>query len=387
MIINYAKFLLISIVLLPGITDNAIIASTTGLTSSTHEAIRPGLFVVSKSGDYGYINGQGELKIPFQYSVAQPFSNGLAVVKPKDINYVGYIDKSGNFIDQQRFLFASSFINEIAYASLPYNFDSEPSFVVLNKTSHGLTATHPVLGIPRSIRERMIIFTLKSNNNHLFGVVNAQGEIVVYPRKGFINSFSEGLAMAVKHTQDKNLCGYINGHGSWIIPAKYDVASNFRNGLAGVKSNNGDWKYIGHNGHVSVNVKPAVSSVGVFSEGLAVVVRNTKSGLIYGYIDEHGYLRIPFKYEFAFDFNEGLAAVEIQKKIDQVICEKWGYIDHGGKWVIKPKYDYAGNFDRGLAHVRIGKMIGPNTHGLIDRQGNWVWQTTENDSNTNKVPK
>lgn len=59
-------------------------------------------------------------------------------------------------------------------------------------------------------------------------------------------------------------------------------------------------------------------------------------------------------------FSEGLAAIEIK--------EKWGFIDSTGKEIVSFKYDYAENFNSGLAMVRTGKY--PDyTHGFIDKQG------------------
>jgi hypothetical protein len=63
----------------------------------------------------------------------------------------------------------------------------------------------------------------------------------------------------------------------------------------------------------------------------------------HGYIDETGKEVIPFKYDEAEDFSEGIALVRLN--------DKFGYIDKTGKEIIPLKYDDAFNFFGGLARV------------------------------------
>lgn len=124
-----------------------------------------------------------------------------------------------------------------------------------------------------------------------------------------------------------------------------------------------------------------------FSEGLAMVSKNGKCG----YIDQTGTVVIPCKYDSAGSFSEGLAVVSdhdgnagfINKTGTVVIPRgydlaqsfseglaavkqngKWGFIDKTGAMVIPCAYDRAGNFSEGLAAVqRNGKC------GYIDQTG------------------
>lgn len=55
---------------------------------------------------------------------------------------------------------------------------------------------------------------------------------------------------------------------------------------------------------------------------------------------------------------------------------KWGYIDKTGKYVIKPKFDFANDFVEGLAYINVGcsfdEEIGENTGGkwgYVDKKG------------------
>jgi hypothetical protein len=81
-----------------------------------------------------------------------------------------------------------------------------------------------------------------------------------------------------------------------------------------------------------------------------------------GYIDENGRLVINAQFDWAGEFNGGLAPVRVDGA--------WGYINEKGEFTIQPKFDYAENFyigDTPLAVVGVGKK-----YGYIDPSGNFV---------------
>ncbi|WP_308575635.1 WG repeat-containing protein [uncultured Fusobacterium sp.] len=82
-------------------------------------------------------------------------------------------------------------------------------------------------------------------------------------------------------------------------------------------------------------------------EGLARAKKDGK----YGYIDDNGKVIIPFEYEYAEDFNEGLAIVWKGYKLLVDDYFKCGYIDKTGKEVISIKYDDVEKFKNGIAKV------------------------------------
>ena len=72
-----------------------------------------------------------------------------------------------------------------------------------------------------------------------------------------------------------------------------------------------------------------------------------------------GNVVIPFKYDKAYDFSEGLAGVKLKGK--------WGFIDKSGKEVVPIKYGDVWAFEEGLAGVKLkGKW------GFIDKSGKEV---------------
>ena len=70
----------------------------------------------------------------------------------------------------------------------------------------------------------------------------------------------------------------------------------------------------------------------------------------WGVIDKSGKEVIPCKYDFIYDFCEGLAKVRLDGK--------YGYIDKSGKEVIPCKYDGAKFVSDGLIGVKRGKKWG-----------------------------
>src|ERR1700686_2614896 len=70
----------------------------------------------------------------------------------------------------------------------------------------------------------------------------------------------------------------------------------------------------------------------------------------YGYMDANCKMVVPARFDEAFDFTEGLAAVRADGK--------WGYIDLSGQFAIAPRFETAMEFSEGLAAVRINGRWG-----------------------------
>jgi hypothetical protein len=114
---------------------------------------------------------------------------------------------------------------------------------------------------------------------------------------------------------------------SIIIPAIYDETTGFAestDGLAGVKKN-GKWGFIDNLGTTKIPFK--YDEAGFFNEGLA----NVKTGGKYGFINKTGATVIPFKFDDASGFTDGLAYVELAGKV--------GFINKTGAFVVPAKYD------------------------------------------------
>ena len=81
---------------LADIKTNRIVAPAYDFISITEE---PNLFLASKDGKYGYLDGQGKVAIPFIYSGATAFSDGIASVSLEDSDDVILINTKGERVE------------------------------------------------------------------------------------------------------------------------------------------------------------------------------------------------------------------------------------------------------------------------------------------------
>jgi hypothetical protein len=87
----------------------------------------------------------------------------------------------------------------------------------------------------------------------------------------------------------------------------------------------------------------------------------------YGFVDiaNHFFWAIEPTYEDAHPFKEDYAAVKLNGK--------WGYINRKGEIVVKPRYDFVFDFFNGLSVVVVGEALYRDSNwGVIDREGNII---------------
>jgi len=101
-----------------------------------------------------------------------------------------------------------------------------------------------------------------------------------------------------------------------------------------------------------------ISALNIYSYGQEIKPKQNSNNK-WGYIDEKGKEVIPFKYDDAKNFSEGLAAIKHNGK--------WGFIDNRGLEIISCKYDITTPFFEGLAQVKLN-----DKYGCIDKTGKTV---------------
>lgn len=120
------------------------------------------------------------------------------------------------------------------------------------------------------------------------------------------------------------------------------------------------WGYIDPSGKIVV--KPAYEFASQFNDGYAAVQLHGK----WGYIDETGKMVVQPQFNQADPFSEGLARVVVDPDVSQYP----GYIDPTGKWAIRTEHaEYLGAFSEGLAVISVG-----GNYGFIDRTGKMIIQ-------------
>lgn len=122
---------------------------------------------------------------------------------------------------------------------------------------------------------------------------------------------------------------------------------------------NGKWGFKDENNNVVIPFQ--YDSAWPFTEGLARVEVNG----MWGFIDSTGNFAVPPRYQRVFDFSEGLAAAKDS--------DLWGFIDRTGKMVIPPQYLHATWFSsNGLAPVQVRDMNGKLIEGYINKSGQFI---------------
>jgi hypothetical protein len=152
--------------------------------------------------------------------------------------------------------------------------------------------------------------------------------------------------------------GYIDKNGTLVIQLSYDSAgwAGFSEGLAPV-SQQGKWGFI--DTHGAMVIQPQFDGAWQFVDGLAAVELGSGSNFKWGFIGKDGKYVINPQFEGTLFFHGGLAPVEVNGE--------WGFVDKNGTMVIKPHFRSAGMFSEGLAPVNQS-----GSWGYIDKSGGEV---------------
>jgi WG containing repeat len=215
-------------------------------------------------------------------------------------------------------------------------------------------------------------------NGQTYGFIDKSGKTLGPLQFSQVGDFSEGLAAVLSGGK----WGYINQWGKVVVPAQFAWAGEFHDGVAvvgnGVERQQG--LIIDRKGQImktflTHSVPPegfrhgklAASDKIQFSEGLVRAVNERQQ---VGYLNTKGQLVIPYIFDDADDFSEGLAAVRQSGDRTQSFI---GYINTKGRKVIRldaQGIPYPSPFHEGLAQVSYGFEAGPYAAcEYINKQG------------------
>ncbi|MDF2669441.1 MAG: hypothetical protein K0R67_1747 [Paenibacillus sp.] len=248
--------------------------------------------ISGETGDWGYLDQNGNLAIKAKFAYALHFSEGLAYAVTKDGRMSGYIDRTGKYV--------ITFNDKKNWFPGPFH--------------DGLA---PV------------------GTNKQYGYIDRKGDYVIAPEYQFAGDFSEGFAAV----QKDRLWGFIDRNGKMVVAPEYDMVDAFHNGLALVRGRKSG--FIDSTGKLVIDFSAlGISEYGRFAEEFAAVRQDDKVG----YIDRNGKWVIPPQYELGQSFDYGVAVVKLEGS--------FGLIDKSGVFVVKPQYKYATFLYNGLVLVQ-----------------------------------
>ncbi len=300
-----------------------------------------GLAIVKKDGKFGYVNTLGNLVIDPQYDDATPFHGGLAQVE-KD-NKAAYINKDGK-------------VQMGWFESKKYIFEEPP---------RGLIA-------------------VKFGRKYGFQTLN--GRRVISAKFNYAENFNNGLALVKNNPKEM----YITKSGKLkplsTNPDNDSLRRNLGYGYSGdpVKITVWECAYIDYNGDIVFNLDDKATDAYSFDNKKAKIVKADKYNYInlegeiigewkefpddyhaafkngkFGYINKNGQKVIDYKFNYAYDFKDGIAKVRIGSRT----TGKRAYINRKGEFITK-KYDQISDFENSIAVAELnGKFVLVDTSG------------------------
>lgn len=192
------------------------------------EGLSPVMVTVAHDDDgdeieYVFIDPSGRVAIESKPKATYyEFSEGLAAVITKD-GKMGYIDKTGEFVIKPRESIAQAFSEGLALVSV----DSKSGFI----DEVGKWIVRPQFDLAAPFSDGMALITNKIGDEYLDGYIDQTGKVVFKPQFKSAGYFSDGVASVPVG----NKRGYMDKTGKFVIPPKFDETHPFYKGLALVR--------------------------------------------------------------------------------------------------------------------------------------------------------
>jgi hypothetical protein len=342
------------------------------------------LYPVYQDGSYDYIDKTGKVIIDGNFNTAEFFSEGLGIVS-KDGKY-GAVNSNGDLVVTLEYLYLSDFHDGLAYASL-------------DGISAGFINGHNEVKIPfkysyldwveNPVETKFsegfaIVFTKEEQNNGHPVVIDTSGKElfsappvsgwgtfvysdfhsgILYADYGYTNYMNERIfELTLKTIYEAPKVGVYPGifsEGFAYVPTLKDKSLDYDE----IREQGKDawcYEYINTSGEIVFGKQ--FDKAGNFSEGLAVALKDGKTGVI----DTSG--------EFVFysdgldpywhKYSDGLLPFRKNENM------KYGFIDRNGEIVLSTIYsDVVRNFDNGLALIELDSKL-----AYINKQGEIIYE-------------
>lgn len=208
-------------------TNVDIVEITPSFTDSVHQydALFPfseGLAAVKKGDKFGFINTQGELVIPCQYSYVGPFKDGLAFAVADGDKPISFINKEGNLVETKYPLDNSYYLGQMqngyfddsmlafknGVCEINYSVKKKSKYQTVYINRELKEVSEPVDSV--SAKEDSVEYMVFSESSKdmygdeidLKGVKDKTGEVVIPAKYNNIVLGDNGVAVAVLFAED-----------------------------------------------------------------------------------------------------------------------------------------------------------------------------------------
>ncbi len=303
-----------------------------------------------KSAEWGYINQKGKTVIGPGYNRAETFLNRQARVEKDGMKF--FINRKGRVISEPRSCGMDGAPDGLL---LTYYHNTENNLRTGYIAGDGQLLGKPEWREAYNFFEGLGRIKIVVGIDYKFGFVDNTGEYVIEPILDEAYDFHEGLAAALVAEEGYEPCcygfplhkpgkwGFINKQGDWVIEPTFDVVKPFFEGLAyaAIISEDSDSFTIGYiNTSGEWVIDNVMGNGSIFVDGRAIAVSEDGK---YHCINAEGEIVGDAVFDRGMPFFDGMACVKVG--------DKWGFINTGGEMAIEPQFEALAFFSEGLAAI------------------------------------
>ena len=301
------------------ICSQALLAQQIKAIKVKSESLYPFKQNVGEEIKYGYINRQGKVVVAPFLDFADDFYDGRGLIKLGE--KYGFVNGRGRYIIMPEYEFAESFSEGLAYVEKGEKagfIDKNGSFrIYVNKK----TIAHSEVSLFEFNNgiARIDTFSAKMDKDSLIILASTWGTY------------------------------YINKQGKRIDNTQGEILYNTDDQIVKQELKGGETVFLDKN--LDTLFKSQHRFWWGFKDNL-IVYQDRESDKA-GYYDANGEVVIPAKFDYAYDFSEGLAVVSIRHRkygtAFDIPLSKNGLINRRGNFVIPADYDHISGFHNGLS--------------------------------------